>query len=191
MAISSPASSPLRFETIGRVGAWNVRDSATARNSSSIGSISGEWNAWLTGSRVVLRPCARQCASSSPIGAGRPGDDRRTRAVDRGEVDASSGSCDLVLGGLDGEHRAAVGQRLIRRPRAPTSAAASASDSTPATCAAATSPIEWPITTSGATPHDSSRRYSATSSANSAGWVYSVRSSASPSTNIRSLTAGR
>ena len=54
----------------------NVRPSATARNSSSIGSISGEWNAWLTGSRVVLRPCARQCAASSPIGVGVAGDDR-------------------------------------------------------------------------------------------------------------------
>ena len=78
------------------------------------------------------------------------------------------------------------GSAPINRPRALISAHASASESTPATCAAATSPTEWPITTSGAIPKDSSSRYSATSSANSAGWVCSVRSRPSPE-NIRSL----
>ena len=38
-----------------------------------------------------------------------------------------------------------AGSACINRPRAATSAHASARDSTPATCAAATSPIEWPI----------------------------------------------
>ena len=37
-----------------------------------------------------------------------------------------------------------AGSACISRPRAATSCAASASDSTPATCAAASSPIEWP-----------------------------------------------
>ena len=61
------------------------------------------------------------------------------------------------------------GRACIRRPRAATSFAASARDSTPATCAAAISPIECPTRKSGVTPHDSTRRNNATSTANSAG----------------------
>ena len=51
---------------------------------------------------------------------------------------------------------------------------ASSSDSTPVTWAAASSPTECPGTKSGVSPTDDSRRYSATWSANSAGWVNSV-----------------
>ena len=79
------------------------------------------------------------------------------------------------------------GSAPISRPRALISAAASASERTPATCAAAISPTEWPMTTSGVIPIDSSSRYRATSSANSAGCVFSVRSRPSPE-NIRSLS---
>ena len=79
---------------------------------------------------------------------------------------------DLVLGGLRPRpSRRPSGSACISRPRAATSVAASASDSTPATCAAASSPIEWPTRKSGRTPQDSSSRNSATSKANSAGWV--------------------
>ncbi len=70
-----------------------------------------------------------------------------------------------------------VGSAPINRPRAATSLHASGNDHTPATYAAASSPIECPATTSGVTPNDSTRRYIATSNANSAGWAYSVRSS--------------
>ncbi len=83
-----------------------------------------------------------------------------------------------------------AGSVSIRRPRSATSVHASASDSTPATCAAAISPIEWPATTSGRTPHDSTSRNSATSIANSAGWVNTVRSiarSSAPHTTSRSV----
>jgi hypothetical protein len=73
-----------------------------------------------------------------------------------------------------------AGSARIRRPRAATSRAVSGRDSTPATWAAATSPIECPASRSGRTPQDSSSRYSATSMANSAGWVRSVSSSSSP-----------
>ncbi|KUL66380.1 hypothetical protein ADL28_04190 [Streptomyces violaceusniger] len=53
-------------------GASYDSPSATSRNASSIPSIRGEWNAWLTVSRFVLRPRASKvaaietAASSSP-----------------------------------------------------------------------------------------------------------------------------
>ena len=61
------------------------------------------------------------------------------------------------------------GSSCIRRPRAATSTHTSASDNTPATCAAANSPIECPATKSGTSPHDSTNRNNATSTANNAG----------------------
>ena len=67
-----------------------------------------------------------------------------------------------------------AGSACMNRPRAATSTAAFSSDSTPATCAADSSPIEWPITKSGRTPQDSSSRNNATSTANSAGCANSV-----------------
>ena len=63
------------------------------------------------------------------------------------------------------------GSACMRRPRAHTRAAASATEKTPATCAAAISPMECPARKSGLMPKDSARRYSATSIANSAGWA--------------------
>ena len=85
-----------------------MRPSATVRNSSSIGSIRLEWKAWLTDSRVVLR--SRHWASSSSIRSAGPA---MTTAC--GPLTAARSSAvrefQLVLGGLDGEHRAAVGQR--------------------------------------------------------------------------------
>ena len=45
-------------------GAEYDTDCATCRNSSSIGSISGEWNACDTRSRFVLRPSPASIAST-------------------------------------------------------------------------------------------------------------------------------
>ncbi|MFI6635529.1 hypothetical protein ACIBI7_42150, partial [Nonomuraea fuscirosea] len=44
-AIRSPARTPSRFEITGMRGVWKDSVSATARNSSNIGSINAEWNA--------------------------------------------------------------------------------------------------------------------------------------------------
>ncbi len=73
------------------------------------------------------------------------------------------------------------GSACISRPRAATSAHASPSDSTPATWAAASSPMECPRRKSGRMPHDSSSRKRETSSAKSAGCAWTVWSIASPS----------
>ena len=56
MACSAESSSPLTLETIGIFGSLKLRVSAISANSSSIGSISGEWKAWETARRLVLLP---------------------------------------------------------------------------------------------------------------------------------------
>ncbi|CAM5551858.1 hypothetical protein SANTM175S_08275 [Streptomyces antimycoticus] len=64
MVISSAETTvPVRLETIGMRGASYDSPSATSRNASNIPSIRGEWNAWLTVSRFVLRPCASKVAA--------------------------------------------------------------------------------------------------------------------------------
>ena len=109
---AAPNGSPVRFETTGisrRAGRSARR--ATARNSSSIGSISGEWNACDTRSRLVLRsPNSAAIVEHRVLVAG---DHHRGRPVDRRDRDAlGQVRGDLVLGGLDRHHRAARGQRL-------------------------------------------------------------------------------
>ena len=148
-------------------------------NSSSIGSISGEWKAWLTRSRVVLRlPLRARRPRARSIASARRRPPPR-RAVDRRQRERRSSSparlcSDLLLGGPDREHRAAVGQRAhqpaarrdqrrrpparTRRPRAPRRARRPSGRSG----------------SRGARPTTQTSRYSATSSANSAGWVNSV-----------------
>jgi hypothetical protein len=71
-ASSSVSSSPVTFDTTATAGGAYSSDSATFANSSSIGSISGEWNAWLTCRRLVLPPlgahrsATRSTAASAP-----------------------------------------------------------------------------------------------------------------------------
>ena len=72
------------------------------------------------------------------------------------------------------------GNAAINRPRAATNTHASASDNTPATCAAATSPTECPNRKSGRSPNDSDNRNNATPTANNPGCANSVRSSTTP-----------
>src|SRR3982751_6748488 len=69
-----------------------------------------------------------------------------------------------------------AGNACINRPRAATNTHASASDSTPATYAAVTSPTECPPTKSGTTPNDSTNRNNATSTANNPACVNTVSS---------------
>ncbi|RPK57426.1 hypothetical protein EES42_39165 [Streptomyces sp. ADI95-17] len=69
------------------------------------------------------------------------------------------------------------GRACIRRPRAATSVAASWRERTPATWAAASSPMEWPASRSGSIPQWPRSRDSATSTANRAAWVWAVRCS--------------
>ncbi len=122
-------------------GAAKLAACTTCRNSSSIGSMRGEWKAWLTRSRFDFsnRPAMASTSSSSPemtteVGPFRAAMD--TLSVSSGRI-SSSVACTATIAPPSGS-------ACISRPRAATRAAASSSDHTPATCAAASSPIEWP-----------------------------------------------
>ncbi|GAA5701423.1 hypothetical protein Save01_02234 [Streptomyces avermitilis] len=134
---------PVSLETIGIRGAPKVSPAAIRRNSVSIPSMCGEWNAWLTRSRFVLRPRAAQCAatastaSSSPAITVEAGPFSAARVTDSETNGASSSSVawtDTIA--------PVAGRSCISRPRAATSVQASARERTPATCAAASSPTE-------------------------------------------------
>ncbi len=157
------------------VGALTVSSPATVANSSIIGSISGEWKACETASRCTLRPSARSCSATALTASWAPEITTDagplmaamlTWAPSRGST-SSSVACTAIIAPPSGS-------ACMSRPRAATSTAAFSSDKTPATWAADNSPTECPITKSGRTPQDSSSRYNATSTANSAGWANSV-----------------
>ncbi|CAM5433918.1 hypothetical protein SLAVM298S_01851 [Streptomyces lavendulae subsp. lavendulae] len=153
-------------------GAAKVTPSATLRKSASMPSMWGEWNAWLTVSRLVLRPCATKAsatltaASSSPAMTTEVGPltaAMLTRSVSSGSTSSSDAWTAIMA--------PPAGRACISRPRAATSLHASSRSKTPAACAAAISPMECPERKSGFSPQLSTRRKSATSTANSAGWV--------------------
>ncbi|CAM3232376.1 hypothetical protein STAL104432_17100 [Streptomyces albus] len=176
----------------GTVGGRNVSPATASAKSASIGSISGEWKAWLTRSRRVRRPRSRQwpatrsTASRAPETTTAPGPltaARDTSASPWSSTDISASPAATAT------IAPPSGSASISRPRATTRRAASWSVSTPATTAAATSPTEWPATAANRTPHASHSRARATSKANNAGCAYSVRSSTSAgSCHITSVT---
>ncbi len=137
------ASSPVSVETIGMRGAEKVSSLATTRNSSSMASMRGEWNAWETLSRLDFRSpnASTTCRTASSSPATTTDDGPLTAAMETRSVRCSSTSASVAC-------RATIsppaGSACIRRPRAPTRVAASSSDSTPETCAAASSPMECP-----------------------------------------------
>ncbi len=126
-----------------------------------------------------MRPCSRQADASASTACSSP---ETTVAIGpftaatetRSRSGASSATTSASVA-RTATIAPPVGSCCIRRPRAATSTAASDSDRTPATCAAASSPTEWPSSRSGTTPQCSKSRYSATSRANRAGWANSVR----------------
>ncbi len=117
-------------------------------NSASIGSISGEWNAWLTVRRLVLRPCAVNTSATARAAFSSPETttERGPFTAAMSTSPAASLSCTWTSSSVASTATIAppVGRACINRPRAATSAHASASENTPATCAAAISPMECP-----------------------------------------------
>ncbi len=96
----------------GDLGVLYVSVATTRRKSSSIGSISEEWKAWLTVSRLVF---SNRAASASTTSSG-PEITTRPRAVDGGDVDISR---NFAWRGLDGDHRATGRKRLHQRGASP------------------------------------------------------------------------
>ncbi|RPK41094.1 hypothetical protein EES37_20510 [Streptomyces sp. ADI91-18] len=139
--ISSETSAPVRFETTGIRRAAKVSPSTTWRKSSSMPSMCGEWNAWLTERRLDLRSgkafATATAACSSPATTTERGPltaAMLTPLVSSGRTSPSEASSAIIT--------PPPGSACISRPRAATSVHASSRDSTPATCAAAISPIE-------------------------------------------------
>ncbi len=172
---AAEAALPCRLETTGMRGSWKVRVRAKAANSSSMPSMCGEWKAWLTRRRLVLRPRARHTSATSATASASPAMTTESGPLIAARATVSSRPARVSTASSSAAWIAAIappaGSACISRPRAATRAVASASDSTPATWAAASSPIECPVTKSGRTPRRSTRRKRATSMANSAGWV--------------------
>ncbi len=147
----------------------------TAAKSPIMGSISGEWNACETAScRTRAPPAASRSATTFTAGS------EPESTSDRGPLTAAMPTSPVSSGATSASVAVTAiitppgGNCAINRPRAATSRAASDSESARATQAAATSPTEWPITTSGVAPRDSHSAATAISSANSAGWANSV-----------------
>lgn len=165
----------MTLETTEMSGSSKRTARTTRRNSSSIGSISGEWKACETVSRFPLMPRSASAARISSTAA--PAPEITTEAGPLTAAMPASCSRPASSGSTSASaaRTAAItppaGSCCISRPRAATSTQASSSENTPATWAAAISPTEWPARWSGRTPKDSSRRNSATSTAKSAVWV--------------------
>lgn len=149
----------MTVETIGVRALPYAMLSATVRNSSSIGSISGEWKAWDTASRLVFRPRAVKCAAMDRASVSSP---EMTTA--RGPLSAAMPVAGVSSGSTSSSAASTAtiappcGRARISRPRAATRRAASGSVRTPATWAAASSPTEWPARKSGRIPQDSMSR---------------------------------
>ncbi len=141
---SAPTSTD---ETNSTVGGWKAIPARAWRKSSSIGSMSAEWNAWATLSRLVR---SNRAASASTTSSG------PEMTTDRGPLIAAMSTPGEISCGAASTATIAPpdGSARMSDPRARSSAQASSSESTPATCAAAISPMECPATTSGVTPND-------------------------------------
>ncbi len=109
--------------------------------------MSGEWKACETRSLVVLRPAPSKCAAMESTACSAP-----ETTTDDGPLTAAIETLSARCGRTSSSvaRIAAIappaGSACISRPRAATSAQASASENTPATCAAAISPTECPAT---------------------------------------------
>ncbi len=168
--------------------------SSEARNRSVISAISGEWKAWETGSSLTLTPRAVSCATTSSSEA-RPPETTQSCGVlsapnERSAYGATS-SATSSAGAATATMDPGARTDCIRAPRAATRRTASSSENSPATAAAATSPTEWPTSTSGRIPQLSQSLARAYSREKSAGWVNRVwsRSPGSPSSpNMSALT---
>ncbi len=173
------------MDTIGIVGACEGIEAVASARPASTGSMRGEWKACDPGSRLVRTPRSASCpairSTTSCTPATTTADGPFTAARD------TSSSCPSSSGSTSDSPAATAsiappgGRACIDRARIVTRAQASRRDRTPATWAAVISPSECPATTSGRTPQDSTSRYSATPTANSAGWAHPVRSSSSAS----------
>ncbi len=133
----------------GTRGGRQVTAAAAAVSPAATGSIRGEWKAWLTRSRLTLRPRADHWPATVVTACSSPAmtvaDGPLTAAIPAPVTPARD--CATSASDAWTENIAPPGGRAcMSRLRAVTSAHASGRDSAPATCAAASSPMECPST---------------------------------------------
>ncbi|KUL64866.1 hypothetical protein ADL28_08465 [Streptomyces violaceusniger] len=142
---------------------------------SRMGFIRGEWKAWLTVRVLVFRPLAAQVVVMSVTGWRGPEMTvlpgvlcaaMLTWLLCRARSSVSSSGVAAMVAMLP-----PAGSVPMRVARVATRWQASGRSKTPAMWAAAISPMEWPMTASGRTPSESSRRARAMCRANSPVWV--------------------
>ncbi len=169
---SAVTSSPVRLLTIGNRGGVKVSSASTSANGASIGSMSAEWKAWLTARRRTRTPRATSAVASRSSSAPGPASTVAFGALTAAtDTPAPANSAASASGSATASMPPPSGSACMSAPRAATRRHAAGRLSTPATWAAVISPIEWPSRKSGRTPQLSRSRKSATSTANSAGWV--------------------
>jgi hypothetical protein len=134
------ATSPPAAETTGIDAGRYSTDSATCRSSSTIGSISDEWNACETSNHDRFTPSSSDASSASS--ASRSPDSTTDRGPLTAASDTPSGSATSSSAACTASIAPPAGSALISRPRLSTSRAASSSENTPAMCAPASSPTE-------------------------------------------------
>ena len=138
------------------VGISGVKSASAVRNSPRIGSMNAVWEATSMLTRRAKRFCALTAAITASTGGHGAGDHRLARRdVARHTHFGVVG--DQRLGCLGVELRAVAtapwpASLDINRERMAITRSPSTTLSAPATTAAVTSPIEWPITASGCTP---------------------------------------
>ena len=121
LQLPGTASCPVTFETTPRRGAAKVTDAATASKAASIGSISGEWNAWETLRGLVRTPSAVELAQHGLEGLGVAGEDHAVGAVHGGERQPGAVARDDLATRSSGAKTATIappaGRACMSRPR--------------------------------------------------------------------------
>ena len=170
-----------------------VTPAAAAPNGANMSSINAEWNACETRKSWPAIPSRASRVTTAATAAAGP-----EITVWAGPFTAAIDTAsDTAARTTPSEAATATiappaGSACINRPRVATSTAASGPPITPAMHAAAYSPTLCPSTAPGSTPHACHSRANAYSTANNAGWLYSVasrRSAARPHNTSRSGSA--
>ena len=170
---SPVATAPVRFEITVVFGAAYVIVLATAANSSRIGSITGEWNAFDVCSSLCLTPSRSNCCSTFATAAFLPEITTLPGPFTAAMATSPAYGATAAATRFSVANTATItpsrGTLSISRARAAMSFRPSSRLKTPATHAATNSPTLWPMSAVGSTPHDihsCAREYS---TANSAG----------------------
>ena len=156
----SSNGSAVTHESTGTRGSPISVSFTSARKGSTAGSISGEWKAPATGSRLPRTPRSFSCASASSSALRAPERTSWSGALSLAIATPVAAATSAMASRLPSRARTAVmppspvssAASCMRRPRAATSRRPSSALRASAATSAVISPSEWPAITSGSTP---------------------------------------